>query len=130
MGRRSPLPRAGDRTPALGRLSIVAIAVSLLPGVLVLAPNQLSEAAWNGFLPIGIPLTAWSAGLALPPLAALAWWLRRSRTPGPLGTLVLPLGCGLAMIAGVVLLIHAHPLCSPLQFHDFHLACEMMIRMR
>lgn len=116
--------------PRLGRFGILAIAVSLLPGVLVLAPNQLREVAWNGFLPTGIPLAAWIAGFALSPLAALAWWLRKTPTAGPLGTLVLPLGCGLAMISGVTLLLQAHPPCSPQQFHDFHLACEAPPKVR
>lgn len=116
--------------PRLGRLGILAIAVSLLPGVLVLIPNQLREAAWHAFLPTGIPLAAWIAGFSLPPLATLAWWLRKAPTAGPLGSLVLPLGCGLAMIAGVTLLLQAHPPCSPQQFHDFHLACEVPPKVR
>lgn len=116
--------------PRLGRFGILAILVSLLPGVLVLAPAQLREAAWNGFLPTGVPLAGWIAGFALAPLAALAWWLRTRPPKGPLGTLVLSLGCGLAMVAGVCLLLQAHPLCSPQQFHDFHLACEATIGVR
>ena len=114
--------------PRLGRLGILAIAVSLLPGELIL--NQLREAAWHGFLPTGIPLAGWISGFALPPLATLAWWLRKAPAAGPLGTLVLPLGCGLAMIAGVILLLQAHPPCSPQQFHAFHLACEVPPIMR
>jgi hypothetical protein len=110
--------------PGLGRFGVLAIAVSLLPGVLVLAPDQVREAAWNGFWPTGIPLAAWIAGFVLSPLATVAWWRRKRPTPGPLGTLVLPVGCGLAMIAGVALLLQAHPLCSSQQFHSFHLACE------
>jgi hypothetical protein len=116
--------------PRLGRLAILAIAVGLLPGVLVLAPDQLREAAWNGFLPLGLPLAGWIAGFALSPLATLAWWLRKSPAAGPLGTLVVPLGCGLAMIAGVALLRQAHPPCSPQQFHDLHLACEAVLGAR
>lgn len=116
--------------PRLGRFALLVVAVSLLPGVLVLFPNQLREAAWNGFWPTGLPLATWIAGFALAPLTALAWWLRKRPTAGPLGTLVLPLGCGLAMIAGVVVIHQAHPPCSPQQFHDFRLACEAVFGVR
>ena len=116
--------------PRLGRAALLAVAVSLLPGVLVLFPNQLREAAWNGFLPTGLPLATWIAGFALAPLAAFAWWLRKRPAAGPLGTLVLPLGCGLAMIAGVFVMHQAHPPCTPQQFHDFHLACEADLGVR
>ncbi len=116
--------------PRLGRLGILAIAVGVSPVLLVLAPNQLREAAWNGFWPIGIPLAAWVAGMALGPLAGFAWWVRQRPTAGPLGTLVLPVGCGLATIVGIVLLLQAPLPCSPKQFHDFHLACEGVARMR
>jgi Peptidase family M28 len=125
------VPAAGAAVaPRLGRLGLVAIGLSVLPGVLVLAPDQLREAAWNGFWPAGIPLAAWIGGFALAPLAALAWWLRKRPAAGPLGTLVLPLGCGLATIAGVTLLLQAHPPCSPQQFHDLHLACEAALGVR
>jgi hypothetical protein len=124
------VPAAGAAlAPRLGRLGLVAIAASILPGALLLSPDQLREAAWNGFWPTAIPLAVWIAGLAIAPLAALAWWLRRHPT-GPLGTLLLPLACGLAMIAGVALSHHAPSRCSPQQFQDFHLACEVVTRMR
>lgn len=113
----------------LGWLGLVAIAASTLPGVLVLAPDGLREASWNGFWPTGVPLAVWVAALALAPLAALAWWLRR-RSTGPLGTFLLPLGCGLAIAAGAWLLARADPPCSPRQFQELHLACEAVTGMR
>ncbi|HEU4728688.1 MAG TPA: M28 family metallopeptidase [Kofleriaceae bacterium] len=112
--------------PRLGRFGGAAIAAALLPGVLVLAPDQLREAAWNGFLPTAIPLAAWIAGVALAPLATLAWWVRRSPPPGPLGTFVLPVGCGLAIILGIVATLGTRLPCTSRQFHDFSLACEVM----
>lgn len=109
--------------PWLGGLgTLLAFALGLLPGFLVLA--QVREAAWNGFLPLGMPLGGWVAGFALSPIAAFAWWLRRRNTVGPLGTLVLSVGATLALIAGVLLLLQAHPRCSAAQFQSFHLACE------
>src|SRR5262249_3009870 len=96
-----------------------------LPGALVLAPDLLREAAWNGFLPPSLPLIVWLAAFAAAPLAALSWWLRKAPTPGPLGTLVLPVGSGLAIAAGVALILQAHPLCNPVEFRAFHLACEV-----
>jgi hypothetical protein len=116
--------------PRLGRFALLAVAVGLLPGVLLLLPNQLREAAWSGFWPTGLPLATWIAGLGLAPLAGFAWWLRKRPAAGPLGTLVLPLGCGLAMIAGVVVIHQAHPPCTPQQFHDFRLACEAAFGVR
>ena len=117
--------------PRLGRFGgLLAIAAGVLPGALVLAPAQLREAAWNGFLPMAVPLAIWIAGFALAPLAGLAWWLRRSPEPGPLGALVLPVGSGLALAAGLGLLARAEPVCSAAQLHALHLACEMAARDR
>jgi hypothetical protein len=120
---------AAALAPRLGRLGIVAVAVGILPGVLLLAPDQLREVAWNGFWPPGMSLAAYIAGLAIAPLAGLAWWMRRHPT-GPLGTLLLPVGCGLAMIVGTAVMSQTHPRCSPRQFQDFHLACEALPKMR
>lgn len=64
------------------------------------------------------------AGLGAPAVAALAWVLRRRGMAGPLGAFVLPVGCLLAIIAGVVVLSRAHPPCSAPDFNQFHLACE------
>jgi len=111
-------------------LGLLAVAASLLPGALVLIPSQLREAAWNGFLPPGLPLAAWLAFFLGGPLAALAWWLRKAPTPGPLGTLVLPLGSGLAIASGVVLMLHTNAPCNRLEFKSFQLACEVTGRVR
>jgi Peptidase family M28 len=108
------------------RLRIAGIAgaiVAALPIALVLAPNQLREAAWNGFLPATIPLGAWITALAISPIAALAWWLR-SRRPSPLGTLVLGVGCALAVTIATVGLALAEPRCTPLDFSRLQLGCE------
>ena len=116
--------------PRLGRLAVIALPVTLLPGALVLLPNQLREAAWNGFLPIGVPLTAWVVVSLVSPLAALAWWLRKAPTRGPLGALVLPMGCALATLAGALMMLRADVACSATQFREVSLACEVTGRMR
>jgi len=111
--------------PRLGRAGLAAVALSALPGALTLTPDLLREAAWNGFLPDGLPLAAWLAAFLAAPLAAASWWMRKGPTPGPLGTLVLPVGSGLAIAAGVVVVLHARPPCNPMEFRAFHLACEV-----
>ena len=110
--------------PMLGRARIVGVLATLLPVVLVLAPNQLREAAWNGFLPIGVPLTVWIAVFGVPVASGGAWYLRSLGEVGPLGALVLPLGCVLAILTGVVSVSHARPGCDAMEFNQFHLACE------
>ncbi|MDB4962184.1 MAG: peptidase [Myxococcales bacterium] len=110
--------------PRLGPARVLGPLALLLPVVLVLAPNQVREAAWNGFLPTSVPLTAWMLGLGAPALAGVAWWFRRRGAPGPLGAFVLPMGCLLAITAGVLVLSHAHPGCSGTDFNQFQLACE------
>ena len=110
--------------PRLGRARILGVLATLLPVVLVLAPEQLREAAWNGFLPLGVPLTAWLALFGLPVAGGVAWYLRSLGTVGPLGALVLSLGCALAILAGAVSVTHAHPRCDAAKFNQFHLACE------
>jgi len=110
--------------PRLGVARSLGPIALLLPVALVLAPNQLREAAWNGFLPITVPLTVWLALLGAPFVAAVAWGFRRRTTTGPLGAFVLPVGCLLSVIAGVIVLSRAHPSCSPPDFNQFHLACE------
>lgn len=112
------------------RLGLLAIAASLVPGVLGLAPDLLREAAWNGFLPVRAPLAVWLAGFLAAPLAALAWRLRKAPTPGPLGTLVLPMGSGLAIASGVAWMLHAHPACNTADFKAFHLRCEVATGVR
>jgi Peptidase family M28 len=116
---------AAALAPRLGRLAPVALVITLLPGVLVLFPEQLREAAWNGFWPTGIPLAAWVAGFALSPLAALAWWLRRTTPRGPLGALAFPLLCAGAIALGVAAVVRAEVPCSAPEFLDRSLACEV-----
>jgi hypothetical protein len=110
--------------PRLGRAGVVAIAVAALPVVLALHPAQLREAAWNGFLPVSLPLTLLVGTVGAPTVATLAWWLRRGRPRGPLGTLVLGMGCGLAVLVGVVFAVTYSPPCTAVEFQRFHLACE------
>ena len=110
--------------PRLPRARIVGVLATLLPAILVLAPNQLREAAWNGFLPIGVPLTVWIALFGLPVTGAIAWYLRSLGEVGPLGSLVLPLGCLLAILTGAVSVARDNPRCDAAKFNQFHLACE------
>ncbi len=110
--------------PRLGRLGILVLPLTLLPGVLVLWPDQLREAAWNGFWPIRVPLAVWVAGFSVAPMAAAAWWLRKTTARGPLGTLVLPLLCGIALGLGAYAVVQTRPACSAQQFHAASLACE------
>lgn len=116
---------AASAAPFAGRARIVALLPTLLPAVLVLAPSQLREAAWNGFAPPQIPFVGWLALVGIPPLAALAFALRDRRHSGPLGTFVIPLGCALAICVGVAMEIRYEAPCSPAQFHELHLTCEM-----
>jgi hypothetical protein len=106
------------------RAALVAVVASALPATVVLYPAQLREAAWNGFLPTSLPLTLWLGILCAPTAATIAWWLRGRRAAGPLGTLVLGLGCGLAVVSGLVLAVTFDPTCSPMKFESFQLACE------
>lgn len=106
-------------------LRILALPAAALPALLVLAPNQLREAAWNGFLPAGTPFVVLLAVFALPVAAVGAYLARRRGATGPLGSFVLPLGCLLSVIAGVVLVLRAHPACSAADFRQFGLACEV-----
>jgi len=116
--------------PRLGPMRWLAPLAASLPLVLVLAPNQLREAAWNGFLPTYIPLAALIVVFTLPVTASLAWLLRNRGATGPLGAFVLPMGCLLSVTAGVVLVSRAHPPCSGGDFSKFHLACEVAPEVR
>jgi hypothetical protein len=109
--------------PRVRRFRWLAIAGTLLAPVLVLWPQQVREAAWNGFLPLSLPLAVWIGALLAPTCAAAAWWFRRPA--GPLRTLVLPLGCVLAIAAGVVVQLMTPPPCSGADFQRFSLACEL-----
>jgi hypothetical protein len=95
-----------------------------LPALLVLSPNQLREAAWNGFLPPTTSLALLLAVFILPVAAVVAYLACRRGATGPLGSFVLPVGCLLSVIAGVVLVSRAHPRCTASDFNQFHLACE------
>jgi hypothetical protein len=106
------------------RAAFIALAFATLPIACVLSPLQLREAAWNGFLPLSLPLTASLGILGVPTISTIAWWLRRRSPTGPLGTLVLGVGCGLAVIIGLVFAITFEPACSAVKFETFHLACE------
>jgi hypothetical protein len=104
-------------------LRIPAAALALLPAVLVLYPAQVREAAWNGFLPVALPLAVWVGVLALPAAAATAWITRRGSAAGPLGTLVLVVGAALAVLAGGSSVVLSRPACNAAQFNNFQLAC-------
>ncbi|HEX5060006.1 MAG TPA: M28 family peptidase, partial [Kofleriaceae bacterium] len=106
------------------RAAVIAVLASALPIACVMNPWQLREAAWNGFLPLSLPLSVLLGILAVPTIATLAWWLRRRTPSGPLGTLVLGMGCGLAVIIGLAFAATSRPACSPAKFETFHLACE------
>lgn len=99
----------------------LAVAVSLLPTVLVLHPLQLREASWNGFLPPALPIAGVVSLLLVPTVATLA--SRRTHT-GPLGSLVLTVGCGLLVIGGLVVAVTQPVPCSHLEFERFSLACD------
>ena len=103
-------------------LAVIGSAALVLPSMLVLAPSQVREAAWNGFLPTQLPLAAWLAVLLAPLFAMAAWWLRAYR--GPLGSVILAVGSAVAVGAGVACTATSTPVCSPAEFRQFQLACE------
>jgi hypothetical protein len=113
--------------PRLGPARVLAAIAPLLPAALVLAPTQLREAAWNGFLPTTISLTPLVAAFLAPTLAGVAWLLRRRGQPGPLGAFVLPVGGLLAIGVGILVLSLTSPACSITDFNSFHLACEQVL---
>jgi hypothetical protein len=112
---------AAPRLPRM--IAPVALIPAILPVILVLAPAQLREAAFNGFLPPSLPLAAWIGVLAAPSFAAVAWYLRPTGL-GPLRSFVLSMGCALAVLGGAIALGISSPACSAAEFHQFHLACE------
>jgi len=90
--------------PRLPRpLAALAAATSLLPAALILYPQQILEARWHMVWPPGVPLAGFVAVLGAPAVAAAAWWLRSRPVRGPLGTLVLAVGCGVSALAGFAL---------------------------
>ena len=109
--------------PLLGRARVIALLPTLLPALLVLAPSQLREAAWNGFAPATMPLVGWVALVGLPPIAAAAYAFRRHS--GPLGTFLLPMGWALSIAIGAAMEIRYESPCSASQFHQLHLTCEI-----
>jgi hypothetical protein len=102
----------------------LAIVMAVLPIALVLRPAQLREAAWNGFLPLTLPLAIWLSFLGIPAVCVVAWQLRRRRPLGPVGSLLLGVGGGVAVIFGVALMAAAQAPCSYQKFSSFGLACE------
>ena len=110
--------------PRLGPARVVAVFVGL-PVLLVLDPDRLREAAWNGFLPPGFPLAVSLGVLGIPVAAVVAWLSRRRTHSGPLGTFVIPMGCLLAGIVGVTLALTAETTCNRTQFVELGLACEV-----
>jgi len=117
--------RTSGRASLSARIATFALlATTLLPGVLVLAPAQLREAAWNGFLPYAVPPAMWVSVLLIPAVAAVAWLARVRSATGPLGTFVLAVGCGLAVITGAATTLLATPSCNVAQFEHFQLSCD------
>jgi hypothetical protein len=111
--------------PLLGRARVLALVPTLLPAVLVLAPAQLREAVWNGFASPAMPLVGWITLVAIPPITAAAYALRARGHSGPLGTLVLPLGCALAILVGTALVLRYEAPCTAAQFRELSLTCEI-----
>jgi hypothetical protein len=109
----------------LGRLAPLALIAAAAPLGVILSPTLLREAAFNGFLPIAVPLTAWLAALGLPLVAAVGWWLRTHSRPGPLGALFLSLGCVVAIGAGLATSLTTHPICDSTEFSRLLLYCEV-----
>jgi hypothetical protein len=99
--------------------------ITVLPVLLVLDPDQLREAAWNGFLPPGIPLALWLGVLGIPVAAAVAWLARCRNHSGPLGTLVIPMGCLVAGFVGTLLALTTETTCNHIEFIELGLACEV-----
>jgi hypothetical protein len=104
--------------------AVVGVALSALPLVLVLHPHRLREAAWNAFLPPGVPLAAAVGLFGISVAASVAWALRRRNAAGPMGTLALGVGCGLLVCAGLVVAITAPMPCTHAEFVIFRLGCE------
>jgi Peptidase family M28 len=81
---------------------IIAPLATMLPVVLVLDPRLLREAMFNGFLSPGAPLVILIAVICSPTIAATTWWWRSRPLRGPLGTLVIPVGCGVSLVVGLL----------------------------
>ena len=110
--------------PKLGPARVVAL-IAGFPVLLVLDPDQLREAAWNGFLPPGIPLAVCLGALGIPVASVVAWLVRRRNHSGPLGTFVIPMGCLLAGIVGALIALSTETTCNSSQFLELGLACEV-----
>lgn len=103
----------------------IGLVASLVPPILVLMPWQLREAAWNGFWPVSLPLAASIALLAAPTVATAAFaWSSRPTRHGPLATLVLGVGCGLAVVTGLLVAVTTKTTCSSAEFAQFSVACD------
>ena len=103
----------------------LGLASSLLPPLLVLYPLQLREASWNAFLSPSLPLAVLVGLLGAQTIAAAAWMWRSPLVPrGPLVTLVLGVGCGLAVSTGFLMAVTTITTCSSLEFGRFGLRCD------
>ena len=103
-------------------LAVLCYSIILAVGVVRLAQG---EAAWNAFLPTSLPLAAMIGLLGVPTTGAAAWLLRsRKLRSGPLGTLALGVGCGLAVATGFVVAVTTKTTCSSSEFERFSVACD------
>jgi hypothetical protein len=118
------LPRLGGSRG--GRAAaFVATGLAIAPTAAIVHPAFLRELTFHGFLPIGVPLTAWIAVHAITAALAVAHLVARARVWGPGASLAVPAAAIAALAAGALLLLTYDPPCAADAVRFTNLSCEL-----